>query len=323
MATEIIPNMVFGYALCISKHKKNHPGSGNIITFAQFIFVSIHGFMFYSKFGRKKPAIPLRFYVTMVVIYFGVSVTNNYALNFKIALPLHMIFRSGSLLANMVLGIVMLKKRYKLSKYISVFMITIGIIVCTIASAKDINNPDEKSQDGDVFTDYLIWIFGLSMLTFALLMSARLGIYQETLYAKHGKHADEALFYCHTLPLPGFLLMAGDIYHHANLFSQSVPVLIPIFGIGVPKMWLFLLGNVITQYVCIRGVYTLTTECSSLTVTLVITLRKFFSLMFSIYYFQNPFSVYHWIGTFLVFSGTLLFTEVFNKLRVQKDEKDK
>ena len=40
----------------------------------------------------------------MVLMFFVVSVTNNYALSFNIALPLHMIFRAGSLLANMVLG---------------------------------------------------------------------------------------------------------------------------------------------------------------------------------------------------------------------------
>ena len=33
------------------------------------------------------------------------------------------------------------------------------------------------------------------MLTFALFMSARMGIYQEQVYAKYGKHPGEALFY--------------------------------------------------------------------------------------------------------------------------------
>lgn len=37
-------------------------------------------------------------YVIMVTMFFTVSVINNYALNFNIAMPLHMIFRSVSLL---------------------------------------------------------------------------------------------------------------------------------------------------------------------------------------------------------------------------------
>ena len=34
---------------------------------------------------------------------------------------------------------------------------------------------------------------------------------QEVLYSRHGKHAKEALFYTHALPLPGFLLLGHDI----------------------------------------------------------------------------------------------------------------
>ena len=66
---------------------------------------------------------------------------------------------------------------------------------------------------------------------------------------------------------------------------------------------------------CINSVYVLTTECTSLTVTLVVTLRKFVSLLFSILYFKNDFTIYHWIGTVLVFAGTLIFTEVIEKTK--------
>lgn len=36
------------------------------------------------------------------------------------------------------------------------------------------------------------------------------------------------------------------------------------------------------------------------------------SLLFSIVYFNNPFTIYHWVGTTLVFIGTLIFTEVIS-----------
>ena len=75
-------------------------------------------------------------------------------------------------------------------------------------------------------------------------------------------------------------------------------------------MWVYLIGNTLTQYVCISSVFVLTTECTSLTVTLVLTLRKFTSLIISIIYFQNPFTQMHWIGTAMVFFGTAMFTNV-------------
>lgn len=81
-------------------------------------------------------------------------------------------------------------------------------------------------------------------------------------------------------------------------------------------MLFYLIANVITQYVCISSVYILTTECTSLTVTLVLTLRKFVSLIFSIIYFSNPFTIYHWIGTLFVFFGTILFSEIVPKIQL-------
>lgn len=37
------------------------PGSGNIITFSQFLFIAIEGFIFTSKFGTVAPSIPMKY----------------------------------------------------------------------------------------------------------------------------------------------------------------------------------------------------------------------------------------------------------------------
>lgn len=297
---------------------KEDPSSGNIITFAQFFIIALEGFIFTANFGTRKPRIGIKDYVVLVAMFFCVSVCNNYAFNFNIPMPLHMIFRAGSLIANMFMGILILKKKYTLSKYLSVFMITLGISICTIISGKDVKATTplnkvvpEQSEMEVIFW----WTVGILLLTVALFVSARMGLYQETLYGRYGKHPRESLYYTHLLPLPGFLILYDDIYSHLISFAQSTPVTIPVIGIGLPKLYLYLAGNVLTQCICINSVYVLTTECTSLTVTLVVTLRKFVSLLFSIVYFKNEFTFTHWLGTSLVFSGTLIFTEVVDKLR--------
>lgn len=141
-----------------------------------------------------------------------------------------------------------------------------------------------------------------------------MGIYQELMYKKFGKHPEEALYYTHLYSLPGFLLYASSIYDHALIASNSDLYEIQYISISIPIIWFYLFLNVVTQYLCISSVYVLTTECTSLTVTLVITLRKFLSLIFSIVYFKNPFTLTHWFGSALVFIGTLLFAEVPSKL---------
>lgn len=299
---------------------KADPGSGNMITFLQFLFIALEGFIFTSKCGTAKPKIAFKNYTTLVAMFFLVSVCNNYAFDFNIPMPLHMIFRAGSLIANMIMGILILKKRYEFSKYLSVVMITVGIVTCTIVSGTEVKstaNPDlvKEGDEPSQFSVLFWWVLGITLLTVALFVSARMGIYQEVLYKEHGKHPQEALYYTHLLPLPGFLLLYQNIWQHMLISSASEPMALPLIGFSLPSQWVWTIGNVITQYMCISSVYVLTTECSSLVVTLVVTLRKFVSLLFSIVYFSNPFTIYHWIGTILVFVGTIIFTEVIPNIQ--------
>ncbi|CAG0903930.1 unnamed protein product, partial [Cyprideis torosa] len=73
---------------------KKDPGCGNLITFLQFLFISVEGFIFEAKCGTKAPIIPLKEYLIMVSMYFLTSVINNYVYQFDISIPLHTIFRS-------------------------------------------------------------------------------------------------------------------------------------------------------------------------------------------------------------------------------------
>ncbi|GFQ69782.1 UDP-xylose and UDP-N-acetylglucosamine transporter [Trichonephila clavata] len=283
---------------------KEIPGCGNVITFSQFLFIALVGFTFTSKFGSVKPSVPIKNYILLVAMFFAVSVSNNCALNFDIPMPLHMIFKSGSLVTSMLLGMLILKKRYSVLKYVSVLLVSVGIFIATFASKK------VKMDEFELASGDQLWI-GISLLSFSLLMSAGLGIYQEIIYKQYGKHPQEMLFYSHALALPGFIMLAGDIKYFIPLLSKSDSIHV-LAGLSIPKLWLCLIGNVITQYICVRSVFTIGSKYSSLTVTMIITCRKFISLIFSIIYFNNPFTPVHWLGTFLVFAGTLCFTDIGN-----------
>ncbi|KAK6621197.1 hypothetical protein RUM43_011503 [Polyplax serrata] len=292
---------------------KEDPGCGNLITFSQFIFTALEGFIFTSKFGTAECHISKRSYFALTVTFFFVNVLNNYAFDFNVPVPLHIIFRSGSLLANMTLGVYILKKSYPISKYLSVLLITLGITVCTIVSGKDVKSTNTRAPPTTSYEDFFWWTIGILILTVALFLSAALGIYQEFLFKKFGKHPKEALFYTHLLPLPLFMFVYKNIYEHALIALESEPISV-LNVIQVPKLIVHLIGNVLSQFVCISSVYVLTTECSSLIVTLVLTLRKFSSLLFSVIYFRNPFTFYHWLGTLLVLIGTVIFTELHEKI---------
>ena len=290
---------------CLEMIVRESPNSGNLITATQFLFVASEGFITVHHFGTASRSIPLKCYAILVCLFFIVQVLNNYALAFNISAPLHMIFRSGSLIASLALNVILMKRHYPWSRHISVWMVTIGVIVCTYASS-----PQSKVKDDEVSPSFITWTIGIAMLTASLFLSARMGLFQEEIYRKYGKHPMEALYYNHMLPLPFFALMYSDIMTQIDEFNRSEPM--TVLEITMPRLWWLLVLNTISQYFCIRSVFKLTAEFRSLTVTLVVTLRKFISLVVSIVYFANPFTNLHWLGTTLVFLGTFLYADIFS-----------
>lgn len=278
--------------ICLESLIQEEPGIGNLVTVCSFLFISIDGFINELNLGRKALQVPVTEWLKLVVIYFIVNVINNASFNFNIAMPLYMIFRSGSLAASLITEKIVLNRKHSTFKHLAVFFITLGILFCTFASRK------EAIKDSSI-TD---WSIGICLLSTSLILSARIGIYQEQIYAKWGRHHREALFFTHFLPLPGFLLLANDIYKHSLIVLVSKP-----------KLLYFLVGNVGSQYICARSIFWLGSHYSSLTITLILTLRKFFSIVLSVWLFGNIFTTWHWCGTFLILVGTLLFSNTFQE----------
>ncbi|KII61756.1 UDP-xylose and UDP-N-acetylglucosamine transporter [Thelohanellus kitauei] len=281
------------------------PKCVNLITFSQFLFVSLYELIVTAKFFTVKPAVPIKNYTFLVILYFFVSSLNNYVLTLGIPMPLHMVFRSGSLAANMLMGKLIMGRKYFLRRYISVIMVSFGIFICTYFSSSQ-KAVVEKS--GPSFATYTL---GVGLMIISLFTSSILGILQERISNNHGKHPREMLFYTHFLSLPGFLVFSNFFRNFKGfgyLGTESAGY-INFGGIMIPRFWFWLAVNVLTQYACVRCIYILTTECTSLTVTMVTTVRRFLSLLWSIYYFKNPFSIYHWIGSILIFSGSLIYLD--------------
>lgn len=114
----------------------------------------------------------------------------------------------------------------------------------------------------------------------------------------------------HALSLPFFIGLLPDVIAHVKSWSTMALVTVPFTASGtkVSLMWVYLAGNVVTQWVCISGVFKMTGAAGALGMTLTISIRKFVSLLLSIWFFRNPFTPRHWIATALVFGGTLAYS---------------
>lgn len=317
----------------IIKIQKN---CGNIILLFQFSFITLEGLINNLKFNNKKKKFPLslksrkvplhKWYI-MVILFFSSSVLNNLVFKYNISMPIHIIFRSSSIIVNIIMSRLILKKRYTLKQILSVLIVTIGLIITTLNSAKNKN----KISEGKVsFND---WIKGIIILIISTIIGSLMGIYQEYIFKKYPNSWKECLFYKHLLSLPIFIFLIPQIKEQWKLFQMTPKnplnyyisfINMPSFisNIKVQGIWIYVILNIITQYICISSIQKLSSICSSVTLNLILSIRKFTSLIISIILFKNVFPLWSWAGSILVFTGVILYARTSDKLKREKKLKN-
>lgn len=103
-------------AITLEQLTSDYPKAGSLITFFQFIIVSLYGLprhITWTRYGpRFKPRrIPLTPYLVQVALFYFISLLNNAAFGYRIPMAVHIIFRSGGLIISMVLGWLVVGKR--------------------------------------------------------------------------------------------------------------------------------------------------------------------------------------------------------------------
>ena len=137
-------------------------------------------------------------------------------LAYHISIPLHVVFRSSALAANMLLGMLFLRKRYSKWQISAIGLVSAGLLVATLASsfhkAATAAEADAGAgvggdglvaeEDGEEAVDagsasviYTEWLIGIGMLVFGLVGGAALGVYNDNLYSKYERNARETVFY--------------------------------------------------------------------------------------------------------------------------------
>jgi drug/metabolite transporter (DMT)-like permease len=107
-------------------------GSGTLLTFVQFAFVTATGLP--SQFDPTRPPfflkpnqVPIRRWLVNIVLFFSVNVLNNHAFSYDISVPVHIILRSGGSITTMLAGS-LYGKKYSRIQVIAVLLLTVGVI---------------------------------------------------------------------------------------------------------------------------------------------------------------------------------------------------
>jgi solute carrier family 35 (UDP-xylose/UDP-N-acetylglucosamine transporter), member B4 len=305
---------------------KEAPGSGTLITCTQFFLTSLFSMKPHLDFSRgikhlylKPRAIPLKRWIFYTVMFLTINVLNNKAFDYKISIPLHIILRSAGPVSTMAVGY-FAGKRYSKLQIIAVVLLFLGVVQAAAADAQSKGAQlsfvqSEQTSKSDFLT-------GFGILYLALLLSAIMGVYTDRTYAKYGRdHWNENLFYSHTLSLPFFMLYWPELMTQSTALLESpsmtvfmasphqspIPSIIHQLVARTPIQLVLLLTNGLTQYLCIRGVNLLSAQSSSLTVTIVLNVRKLVSLILSIWLFGNRLAPGVLFGALLVFIGGGLY----------------
>ncbi len=113
-------SLIFGgccsNAITLEQLTLEHPKAGSLLTFFQFLIISLYGlpkFVTWTRFGpRLRPRrVPIVSYIAQVVLFYFVSLLNNAAFAYNIPMAVHIIFRSGGLIISLILGWLVSKKR--------------------------------------------------------------------------------------------------------------------------------------------------------------------------------------------------------------------
>jgi len=249
--------------------------------------------------------IPLQYHMGCVVFSYLFPTFCSLSLDMGLPASIVMILKSLVLVFNMLVGAVLLGKKYSFMQVLAVAMVTVGVGMTSCSSFWQ-KNPD-KTLDASTLSPA-----GLAAMCGALLCVALLGATQEYVNKKHGKHVDEQMFYMHFLGFPLFYSKMDSIIATCNTWMTSDRTM-DVFGIEIPYFIALLVINTCMGDLLKRGTSKLIALTSSLTANLVVSFMRFCALLVSGFWLNAPPYpplMLFFVGSLLILGGTVLYGAV-------------
>ncbi|CAK8994136.1 unnamed protein product [Durusdinium trenchii] len=301
---------------------KGDPKSGNLLTLTavlMVLFQSIPGRL--TRHGLKPLAAPWRSHGTFAALWVSMSVLANYAFAYKISVAIFTLIRSCNIIATVLLGFLVFGQRFSVEQLACVVAVTLGIFLASMGEMKTLQSPScdgtgcgttasaEIGSTSEV--DIGTWLIGLGMLAFVQLLQGFLGNVQSNYYriykdlAPKNELCDEFLFTSHIVALAPLFFLKEDIMAAAESAWFSEPL--PLVPVPSRLAWLFI--NNVSQTICLKGVFRTSACVSPLALTIILSVRKFLSVVVSIVIFSNPWTILHSIATVLIFGGAFAYSQ--------------
>lgn len=300
---------------------KGDDNAGNFLNATEFVFVLLQSIPGRID-ARTMKLRPLRAswgsHLQHALLWVAMSTLANVVFAFNIRIPIHTLFRSCNVIASVVLGRLFFQQQYTIRQLCCVAVISVGIFLASIGDASKIwtlggcvdCGQTQASQMSS--KEFNVWSMGIAMLACVQLLQATLGHTQAVLYTRFADRgtrdelADEYLFTSHVLSLVMIVVLWEDISSSAKL-AFATPGLTS--WLPLPRRLAWMMLNNLSQLMCIKGVFRLSANYSPLTVTIVLSVRKFLSVVISATWFGNPWTYLHSIATVAIFGGVFMYSQ--------------
>lgn len=293
-----------------------------MVTFTELVFVLVQSFPGLFENGRFRPLrCSIKNHTMHATLWVTMLWSVNYAYSFKISVPTHTIFRACNIVSSVVIGYFAFGTSYTPRQILSVFLVTVGVICATIGDVSVLCRGVGQNQcslsnmianiAGEGDGDMGVWLIGITILILVLILQASLGHLQRKFHNEAGDEAqdqvaNEFLVISHFFGLIPSIFAWSSIKTHWNLMFDT-PSLDPVY-FPIPIVVCILVCNNVSQAVCIKGVFMLAARHSPLTVNIVLSVRKFLTVIVSIWWFNNPWTYLHTASMVLVFGGAFLYS---------------
>lgn len=280
-------------------------------------FFSVLSVLNWIRPEKKKDDTHFLYYASTAVANSLSMVSSNMSLRW-VSYPMQVIFKSAKPLSVMILGLMFCKK-YTIQRYMFVFIIVTGVVVFKFfepAKAKhgEVQKRSDGGHDDEGMSETMIQILGTGLLCFSLTMDGVLGAIQDRMRQLHRPTFRQLMFNM-CLWVCGFLLAA-------ILVTREFLEVIPFIGRHLEVIWhLVTLG--LADAIGNMFIFQMISCYGALPTSVTGTVRKFFSVIFSIIFFGNPSTPLQWVGAALVFSGLLADAAFGKKKRGKPVEETK
>jgi len=237
------------------------------------------GLVIVAVWNKEYHKVPITEYLSVSITYVGAMFCSNLAIEY-IDFPTMVLAKSCKPIPVMLMGVLVLGKKQPFLKYISVFMISIGICIFSW-----------KSKSGDIASNTSL---GIILLAASLAMDGITGPFQEKLIRKHNPTSYHMMLYCNlwaSIILLIALVFTGEGYRAFDFCSRNPEILYQLATLSI--------AGAIGQNFIYFTIY----RFGSLACSLITTTRKFFTILGSVVWFGHQLTAIQWLGVSVVFIG--------------------